>query len=288
MSTENYIAARTLEEALACLAQGDASILAGGTDLMPQSRAGRVKLARTLLYIGNIAELRGISEVAGGGLRIGALTTITELLDSEQIRARAPMLRQAADQFASDQVRNAATVGGNICNASPAGDTLPPLLALGAKLELASKPNGTATVRSLPIEEFFSGPGRSVKKPEELLTAVFLPAPKANAVSRFYKFGTRPALDISTVSIALAGVLDQGRLSNVRLAFGAVAATPLRARQTEAALEGKMLDAATIAAAAAAARNEVKPIDDVRASAWYRQELVHNMTQRMLSHVAEA
>ena len=287
MSIENYVAAKSLDEALDCLAKGEVSILAGGTDLMPQSRAGRVKLGKTLLNIAGIRELRGVT-AGNGGLRIGALTTITDLMESALIRDKASLLAEAGDHFASNQIRNVATIGGNVCNASPAGDTLVPLIALGAKLELASKVGGKTTLRSLPIEEFFSGPGKSVRRPEELLTAIHVPQPKAKAFSRFFKFGTRPALDISTISIAIAGVLDQGKLSEVRVAFGAVAATPVRAPQTEAALEGRSLDATTIAATALVARNEVKPIDDVRASAWYRQELIHNMTQRMLSHVAQA
>ena len=107
-------------------------------------------------------------------------------------------------------------------------------------------------------------------------------------MARFHKFGTRPALDISTISIGIAGTLEQGILTNVRVAFGAVAPTPVRAALTEQALEGQRLDAATIEKVAAVARDEVKPIDDVRASAWYRKEMIHNITKRILNHVAQA
>ena len=115
-----------------------------------------------------------------------------------------------------------------------------------------------------------------------------MPLPRANHCARFFKFGTRPALDVSTMSIGIAGVLNDGTFSQVRVAFGAVAPVPMRAPRTEQALEGKRLDSATIEAAANAARDEVTPIDDVRASAWYRKELIHNITKRMLDHVAQA
>ena len=285
---EHYVAPATLEEAVDCLQQvGEVTILAGGTDLMPQQRSGRLKPQKTLMNIRGIAELRGVS-VSAGEIHIGALTTITELQDHPLVREHLPLLIEACDHFASDQIRNAATLGGNICNASPAGDTLVPLLALDARVELVSKPDGELFRRSMPIVEFFVGPGKTRRAPVELLAGVSIPLPPKNYLGRFFKFGTRPALDISTISIGFGGVLEDGILSRVRVAFGAVAATPVRALATEAALEGRPLTAATIAAAAAAAMNEVTPIDDVRASAWYRKELIHNMTKRILDHVAQA
>ena len=184
---------------------------------------------------------------------------------------------------------NSATLGGNICNASPAGDTLPPLLALDAELELASlTKTGEVAVRRVALDGFFTGPGRSQRQPNELLTAVRVPVVTGNRVSRFHKSGTRPALDISTIAIAFAATRDSaGRLHGVRLALGAVAPTPMRARKAEALLEGKVLDAALAEAAALAAAAEAQPIDDVRASAWYRKELLHNVTRRMLSHAIQ-
>ena len=284
---QHYVAPTSLDEAVACLQAGEVTILAGGTDLMPQSQAGRVAFRPTLMNIRRVPELRGIVR-DGEGLRIGALTTITELMRDEQVRAHFPVLVEVGDHFASDQIRNAGTIGGNINNASPAGDTLVPLLVLDAEVELASRPNGSVATRRLPLVDFFTGPGRTVRRPEELLTAVRVPLPPAGHLARFYKFGTRPALDISAISIGIAGVRDGACLRNVRVAFGAVAPTPVRAPKTEAALEGRPLDAETIATAAAVARDEVHPIDDVRASAWYRKELIHNMTRRMLDHVAQA
>lgn len=279
---ERYLVPSSLGEALSLLSQENVTILAGGTDLMVQSHAGRVTFNQTLMNIRRLPELRGISNEKGF-LRIGALTTITELRDSSMIAELAPVLVEAADHFASDQVRNMATIGGNICNASPAGDTLTPLLALGAEVELIS----ATKTRVAKLEDFFKGPGRTTRQPNELLAAVRVPQPPAGHIARFAKFGTRPALDISAVSVAIAGTYEGGVFSKARVAFGAVAPTPMLGRATAAALEGNVLDEAAIVAAARAAKGEVNPISDVRATAWYRKEMIHNLTRRLLSHVAD-
>ena len=287
MTVEHYWAPTTLPDALDHLRGGDVTILAGGTDLMPQSHAGRVTLKRGLLNVRRVPELHRV-EQADGAIRIGALCTITELMRDPLVRQHFGILTEACDHFASDQLRNAATIGGNVCNASPAGDTLVPLLALDAEAELASKPDGRVETRRVPLADFFTGPGRTARAPDELLCAIRLPLPPPGFVGRFFKFGTRPALDISAISIAIGGVRNGRALTHVRVAYGAVAPVPLRARRTEAALEGAPLDAAAIERVAATARDEVRPIDDVRATAWYRRELVFNMTRRMLGDVAQA
>jgi CO/xanthine dehydrogenase FAD-binding subunit len=285
---ERYVAPTSLEQALGHLTEtGEVTILAGGTDLMPQSKAGRVKIRRTLMNIRNIPELKGITR-DGDAIRIGALATITEILGDALVKERLPVLAEACDHFASDQIRNAGTLGGNISNASPAGDTLIPLIVLDAEVELASKADGAVTTRRIPLADYFTGPGKTRRAPHELLTGVRIPLPRAGHVARFFKFGTRPALDISAISIGIAGVFADGVLRDARVAFGAVAPTPLRASRTEQALEGQRLDDATIEAVATTARDEVNPIDDIRATAWYRKELIHNMTKRMLDHVAQA
>jgi xanthine dehydrogenase FAD-binding subunit len=283
-SIERYLAPTGLAQALAALSMpGGATVLAGGTDLMPQSRAGRVRPAATLL---NIRRVEGLDTITldGAALVLGSLVTIAKLQRNALVRQHAPMLLEAADRFASQQIRNSATLGGNLCNASPAGDMLPALLALDAELELASLPDGGAvSKRRVPMDGFFTGPGRTQRAANELLTAVRVPLAGA-LVTGFYKAGTRPALDISTIAIAFAARRDgEGRLHGVRLALGAVGPTPLRARRAEALLEGQTLDAALAEAAAQAAADEAQPIDDVRASAWYRKELLKNMTRRMLS-----
>ena len=284
---QNYEVPSSIAEAAEILAKGPVTILAGGTDLTVQVDAGRVQYQPTLMNIRRIGELTGISD-QGDSIRMGALTTITELLENPIVTENLPILTQAADCFASVQIRNAGTIGGNISNASPAGDTLIPFLVLDAVVELASKPNGSVITRTIPIKDYFTGPGKTQRQHGELLTAVIVPKPKAGFVAMFEKFGTRPALDISTVSVGIAGVLKDGSLTDARVAFGAVAPVPLVASATQAALEGKKLDAAGIDAVAAVAKEEVNPIDDVRATAWYRKELIENLTKKVLRHVANS
>ncbi len=278
---ETYLVPASIDEAVAALAGGGATVFAGGTDLMPQAKAGQQQFGNRLVNLGRIAEMRGATQ-AGGSIRIGALTTIAELLDDAVVAQHLPALAEAADHFASAQIRNAASLGGNICNASPAGDTIVPLLLYDAAVELA----GSAGRRSVALAEFFTGPGQTVKAGDELLTAVTVPEPKPGFVARFAKSGPRPALEISTVSAGIAGTAEGGALHGVRVAFGAVAPTPIRGRRTEACLEGRALNDAAIAEAAETAAAEVSPINDVRASAWYRRHLIQVFVEGLLADVA--
>ena len=279
-----YLAPRSLDEALQAMADGDATVLCGGTDLAPQTESGMRQYKPKLLNIRRIAGLGGI-EAEGDEVRIGAVTTISEIRRNPALAKVAPVLVEAAEHFASEQIRNAASVGGNLCNASPAGDMIPPLLVLGASVELACWREGAVQTRRIPLERFFVSPGKTVKLPEELLTAIVFDRPAADFVGKFRKSGPRPALEISAVSVALGARVAHGRLSEVRVAMGSVAPTPLRARHVEAALEGKPLDAATVAAAVARTADDAKPIDDVRASAWYRSHLVRVFLEEVLNDV---
>ena len=279
-----YLAPRRLDEALQAMADGDATVLCGGTDLAPQTESGARQYKPKLLNIRRVEGLDGI-EAKGDKVRIGAVTTISDIRRSPALAEIAPVLVEAAEHFASEQIRNAASVGGNLCNASPAGDMIPPLLVLGASAELACWRDGAVQTRRIPLDQFFVSPGKTVKRPEELLTAVVFDRPAADFVGRFRKSGPRPALEISTVSVALGARIADGRLSDVRVAMGSVAPTPLRARHVEAVLEGKPLDAATIATAVAATAEDAKPIDDVRASAWYRGHLVRVFVEEVLNEV---
>ncbi len=281
---ENYIAPGSVEEAVQALADGDVTIMAGGTDLMLQAENGQVTYQPTLMNINRVDGLRGVT-LDGDTVRIGALTTITDLLEDNIIADKLPVLATMADKFASNQIRNAGTVGGNVCNASPAGDSIVPLLILNAAAVLSSKPNGSVETRSVPLQNFFTGPGKTNMNSNELLVAIDVPVPPAGFAAGFSKFGPRPALEISMASAAIGGVVDGGKLTGVRVAYGAVGPTPMRAPETEAALEGKELNADNIAAAAEVAGNEVTPIDDVRATEWYRRHLVRVMTQEILENV---
>lgn len=279
-----YLAPRRLDEALQAMADGDATVLCGGTDLAPQTESGARRYRAKLLNIRRVAGLGGIA-AEGDEVRIGAATTITEIRRDPALTQLAPALVEAAEHFASEQIRNAASVGGNICNASPAGDMIPPLLVLGSSVELACWQDGAVQTRRVPLEQFFVGPGKTVKRPEELLTAIVFARPAPDFVARFRKSGPRPALEISTVSVAFGARVAAGKLSEVRVAMGSVAPTPLRARHVEAALEGKPLAPATIAAAVASTADDVKPIDDVRASAWYRGHLARVFLEEVLDEV---
>ena len=281
---KTYLAPRGLDEALQAMADGAATVFCGGTDLAPQTESGARQYTAKLLNIRRIEGLGGI-EALGARIRIGAITTISEIRRNPALAEIAPVLVEAAEHFASDQIRNAASVGGNLCNASPAGDMSPPLLVLGASVELACWRDGAVQTRCVPLDQFFVSPGKTVRLPQELLTAVLFDRPAANFVGRFRKSGPRPALEISTVSVAIGARVADGRLSEVRVAMGSVAPTPLRARHVEAVLEGKPLDAPTIAAAVAATLDDAKPIDDVRASAWYRGHLVRVFVEEVLNDV---
>ncbi|MFQ5535753.1 MAG: FAD binding domain-containing protein [Sphingomonadales bacterium] len=285
-SIERYERPASVETAVEILRGGDVTVLAAGTDLMVQTQAGRVEFSGTLMNILHIPEMKGIS-VANGEIRLGALTTIAEFMESDIVTEHLPALFESGDCFASGQLRNAGTIGGNIMNASPAGDTLIPLLIYDAEVELASKADGGIDRRRVALRNFLTGPGKTSAKKPELLTAVFVPVPSAGQRSRFYKFGARPALDISTISIGLAAVPVDGALIDVRVAFGAVAPTPIRATATEAAIEGCPIDEPALDLIAKVARQDAAPIDDVRGSAWYRQELIHNVIKRMLRDVAQ-
>ena len=277
-----YLAPRRLDEALHAMADGGATVFCGGTDLSPQTESGARQYQAKLLNLRRIEGLSGI-DAGGSEIRIGAATTVSEIRASTALAEIAPVLVEAAERFASEQLRNAASIGGNLCNASPAGDMIPPLLVLGASVELACVQGGAVQTRRVPLERFFVGPGKSVKLPQELLTAVVFDRPASGFKARFRKSGPRPALEISTVSVAVGARVAGGRLSGVRVAMGSVAPTPLRARRVEAALEGKPLDTATPAAAVAAATEDAKPIDDVRASAWYSGHLVKVFVEEVLN-----
>ena len=281
-----YLAPVRLEEALEAMARpGGATVLAGGTDLMLQLGIGRVRPAATLLNIRHVEGLEAIGD-EGGELVVGTLVPVSTLLADPRVALHAPLLVLAARRFASEQIRNAATVGGNVCNASPAGDLATPLLALGAAVTLARLDGGMVRTRRLPVDGFFTGPGRTQRAADELLLALHVPKAPAGAVQRFYKGGTREGLDISSISIALAARRgDGGALHEVRLALGAVAPTLMRSPGAERLLEGVVPSAERCAAAARAAADDARPIDDVRASAWYRRELLRNMTERMLADV---
>ncbi len=281
---EKYIAPEEVAEAVEALGTGGVTIVAGGTDLTPQINEGRCHYEPTLMNIQRIEELNRIS-LTDGEIRIGCLATVSEIWYNDIIIEHADILCQTANCFASDQIRNAATIGGNICNASPAGDMIIPLLVLGASVELASWKEGAMEIRREPLDKFFKGPGKTIRNENELLVAVIFDKPSADFIGQFRKSGPRPALEISTVTVGIGGDLKDGKLENVRVAFGAVGPTPLRGKATEVALEGQILTEDIISNAAAAAQKDASPIDDIRATTWYRNHLIAVFTEELLNNV---
>lgn len=281
MSSFAFVSPQTLEEA--CRALGDAGSrpIAGGTDVIPQLRAGRFR-ADTLVDLSHLDGLRGV-ELRDEEIAIGALTTYATLHESPHLHSHAPLLAQVSALVGGVQTQNRGTLGGNIANASPAGDTLPVLLVLNAVVDLASA-NGR---RSLTLADFLRGPGQTALHRGEIICGVrFNPLPN-DARSLFLRLGNRQGMVISVVSAAFVLRQDSaGIVHDARIALGAVAPTPLRCPEAEALLLGRYPDAALIEQAARAAVEVARPIDDVRASAAYRRHGVRVLVRRGLRHLA--
>ena len=260
----------------------DARLIAGGTDLLVRLR--REPSVAPLISLDRVAVLQGIEDVDedGGMLAIGATTRIAELARSPVLAAGAPLLQRAALSFGAPAIRNMATIGGNLCTASPAGDCLPPLYALGAQVELIS----LAGCRRLPIGDFILGPGRTALARGEIITRVLLPARDPFAWQTYEKVGRRQSLAISVVSFAgLLRLGDDQRVAAAYFAWGAVGPTVVTAPEIADWLVGKQLDQALIDEAARRARSAVKPIDDLRAGAAYRRMLAGNLLRRFLGQI---
>lgn len=275
---EDYVSALSLAEAVQAMKDGQGTALAGGSDLWAQKDSGNGRMRKRLVNINRVPELAGISEAAGM-IRLGALTTMTDLLESALLRVKASVLVATADRFASSQIRNVATIGGNIANASPAADAVLPLIGLDAQVELVS---GRGS-RKVPLSGFFTGPGTTMMDRDELITAVEFAIPPEGFHGVFCKSGPRPALEISVVAMCLTGVLKDGGLSAPRLVFGAVGPTPMRCEKTEALIDGKVLDDALIDGALATMATEIAPIDDFRASKWYRTQMAQTFLEAELN-----
>jgi len=252
--------------------------LAGGTDLMVRMTGEIGEPPERVLDIWALDELRGIT-LSADALVIGALTTYTELRHSEVVAESAPALAEAAATIGAAQIQNRGTIGGNIVNASPAGDTLPVLLALSAEMVLGSA-NGERTV---PADDFWPSYRATARRDDELLVRIRIPLVTGRQV-RFRKIGTRRAQAISKVVMALAwrSESDDGPWTDARLALGSVAATTVRAPATESTLEGARPTRETADAAVEALSAELEPIDDVRSTADYRRLVAGRVLHRLI------
>jgi carbon-monoxide dehydrogenase medium subunit len=281
-----YFAPQSLSEALVVFReQGEGGrALAGGTDLVVQVKeGGKIPDPAYLVSLRRVAELRGIDFSEEGGLRIGATATMAEIVQSRPIQERYRILADGAGVVGSIQTMNMATVGGNVCNAAPSADTAPPLLACEAAAVIAG-PDGE---REVPVEKFWLGPNETALRPGEVLRELRLPVPPTNTGGVYQRHTPRKQMDVAVVGVGILLTLGQDhRIERVRIALGAVAPTPIRARQAEAALEGNTASESLFSQAAETAASEARPVSDIRGSAEFRRHLVRVMTERCLGEAA--
>jgi CO/xanthine dehydrogenase FAD-binding subunit len=284
LSTLELLRPRTLDEALRLMAGPDRPTpVAGGTDVFVYLNAGTLE-PRRYLDLSRLADLRRVS-VGRGGITIGASVTFREIRDHAEIRRRFPALAAAASEVGGWQIQNRATIAGNIANASPAGDSLPVLLAHDAVVHARS----ARGERAIEFAALFRGYRDLALTPQELIVAVTLPAPPPGSRPFFRKVGTRRAQSISKVVFAGLVALDHGRtVTHARLAYGSMAPTPVRARAAESALRGSRLGPETASAARAALAADLHAIDDIRSERDYRMAVAGNVLEQYLRALADA
>jgi len=258
------------------LTEPGAAILCGGTDLLIRMRNGLASPDH-LLDISDLEALQGIREI-DGSIVIGAATTETDVLASPLVRNRLPLLHAALRVLGSAQIRSRGTLGGNLVNASPAADSAIPLLAYEAELTLVS----AVAERSVALAEFFLGPGKTLLTEGEYVRSIRIPLPDPNHRAFYHKVGKRQALTIAIASVGIVATVSENRIDDIRIAVGSVAPTPRRLDDVERAIAGSHLSDETIVRAVGLAAAAVSPIDDIRATAAYREEVVGDLVSRAL------
>jgi aerobic carbon-monoxide dehydrogenase medium subunit len=284
MTDVQYVAPTTLEEAVgAFAAAGNAArILAGGTDLLVQMRSGIVKPG-LIVDIKKIAEMTEIAETADGGFRIGAAVSGAQLSEHPRFREAWPGVLEAVNLIGSKQVQGRASAGGNLCNASPAGDSVPAMIAAGAVVTVQG-PNGR---RELAVEKVPAGPGRTNLAPGEILVSFKLPPRPEGSSDAYLRMIPRTEMDIAVVGCGVSLTLDGDVCTAARVGLGAVAPTVLLVEDAGRALVGSRLDAHALDAAAACCRAACKPIDDKRGTINYRTKIAGVLLQRAVAIAAE-
>ena len=269
-----------LDDCLRMLAERgpETKLLAGGTDLLPQMKNGMITPKR-VIDLSGVARVRILESDGTKGLRIGAAVPARKVEEDPRVRSAYAGVAEAAALLGSVQVRNLATVGGNLCNAAPSADMAPPLMALEAQAVIAG-PKGE---RRVPLADFFTGVRRTVLGPDEILVEVVAPSPGPRSGGCYIRHTPRRELDIAVVGVAAQVTLTDGICAKARIALAAVAPTPVRAAAAEAALEGKPLTPQQIDRAADLAAESAKPISDQRGSADFRRHLVRVLTRRTLT-----
>ena len=258
--------------------------LAGGTDLVIAIKEKGL-VPKYIVDLKRVPGLSDIRENSDGSITIGALATMRQVETSPLILKKYPFVAQSAAEVGSIQIRNRATIGGNMANATPSADVAPALIALNATAKIAS----AGGERTVPMEEFFRGPGQNVMNADEILTEITIPKTSPQLVGEYIKFSPRDMMDLAYIGVAVAYNLGNGKkCDGVRIVLGAVAPTPIRAKNSEALLEGKVLTEELAAKVGDEAARESKPISDVRSSADYRRAMVGVMTKRALLNAAVA
>ncbi len=285
LSRFDYVRAETADQVVHLLEeQGEAArLLMGGTDLLVRMRDGLVR-PRLVVDVKHLPGMGDVTYDEGEGLTVGAAVTMNRLAAHPDVRFHYPLLAEAAASVGSYQLRNRATLGGNLCNGSPAADTGPAVLVLGGRMLVYG--GGPSPERALPAGEFFLGPGRTAIQAGELLVGVRFPPP-LGGVGRYLKLGRNRAGDLAVAGVAVLGFVDEAAPSGYRFRIGlaSVAPTVVRAMEAEAVLADSPPGEATFAQAAERAMAAAHPIDDVRASAEYRAAMVRNLTLRGLRQV---
>jgi len=281
-----YFKPKSFEDAIQLLKKYDGKIksIAGGTDVI-------VAMKEKGLNPGNIMDLKGIEgydyiREFNNKIEIGALSSIRSIELSSLIRKKIPFLSEAAGKIGSVQVRNKATLGGNLCNASPSADTAPPLICLKAELEIIEEQG----IRTISIEDFFTGPGETILKGSRLMMRILVPLLPENCSGVYFKYSPRRAMDLAVIGMCCVLMLDDSKKKclDARIALGAVAPIPLRAKKAESLLRGKEITDEDILRAGEMASEEIKPITDVRGSAEYRTEIVKVFVRRGIREILDA
>jgi aerobic carbon-monoxide dehydrogenase medium subunit len=278
LRTFEYLKPTSLEETLAVLAcHGPAAkVIAGGTDLMVQWKKKLVS-PEYLVSVRNVPELRFMS--FGDGLRIGSATTHRTLELSAEIGRLFPAIFDAVRNLGSVQVRTSATIGGNICNAAPSADTAPPLLVLDAQIKIA----WAGGMKSLPVEEFFKGPGRTALEPGQLVTEFSVSPLLPRTGTAYWKQTRRKAMDLPILGVALSLSFEEDfkTCSQARIGLGVAAPVPMRARKAEAFLQGKVVEQGTLDEAGRIASEEASPRTTIRGTQWYRKHMIRVLVKRI-------
>lgn len=271
----DYFSCKTMEEAFSFLSshKQDARVLAGGTDLLIKMKHKRM-MPKHLVDIKRIPDLDYIRHDEELGLQIGALTSVQSIRNSPLIAKRFPALHDCASVLGTRQVRNLATLGGNLCNASPAAECAPALLAYDARVKI----QGPQSERIIPLEKFFLGPGMSAMKEDEILTGIEVPSVPIETKGVYLKHSTR-RIDVAIVGVGVVIRMDGQVCSEIRIALGAVGPTPFRARKAEDVIRGEKVTEAVVERTAQTASEESFPIDDIRGYADYRIEMVRTQVR---------